>query len=955
MRSKDRRNDGLLFLVAMLSIFSFLIPFPLFENPNPSIAFFVCIGVSAFVGMLVVALFLAANLWLLLGNASRLSRFLTLAAANVPPLLLVLAGFVFVTCRIGYGVDLLTIFAIASQRLLAVLLLMVLGETLQRFSHWRINGPIGSAVQRRRMQTSISDLLVLTTMVGVVLVLFTFWAKAIASPQRLGVNSNEVSGRLFIVATATVIEMFGTGMLLLAPAFVSYGAPWIRRHYPSSVCLWTILLTSITIPIGFVFASVEHLRLADVVMAATIYFGCGVGIALVLWFMLWLLAKQGFSFCSNESATDTATLGSQLDRQPEPASAAAWSPWYRRWMFRICGVTALSIGFFCYFVDAYTLFDDSCSFADARRMAWLLREEGYPVRRGRPSGRQQVNLGRSPTFALAGDSKKQLRILRAIVPQKVTGLRLVVEGEATAELFDEVSTRTVNQFAFDADEVDENAFDRCCNTLVATGVDMRFHSVAMLESLKKIKGLKTVSLRYPVLWDASLQKATQGLPINGLTIRLKDDDLGDPRGLAGLKSLKIERSRITRETAMKLAQLKLSALTFDECELDVAAARELAKAKTEFLGWDEQEKTVTKDEAFIVLVSNTKTQLQLEIDRDEVFVTKLHNLALGSLDVNGNGLGDFSSEWHTFLSEIESEESGDDTAALQRIATKLQTDEAGNLIELDLRGMPLSEIDFSAERFRMLRRLSIGHPSQSLKTFRQIATLSNLQELEIANDRVSSKSFREICNLKKLKRLLLPSAVRTRAEVIPLPVDAEDVDVMHLASVRYGSRELELPPALADGYYYEEYGSYLDFSSQRHIDHDAFNKSADLNELECLLIPGHLLASETINCLEQFPNLKELHAPFSFVDQELLSRISKMERLETLSIGVPSVSKTTLDKLANLPNLKTLQLIVFDNNLMGNPNGQKPIKVRLKKSLPNCEVHLRVFESFPSLEDVLGY
>ena len=76
---------------------------------------------------------------------------------------------------------------------------------------------------------------------------------------------------------------------------------------------------------------------------------------------------------------------------------------------------------------------------------------------------------------------------------------------------------------------------------------------------------------------------------------------------------------------------------------------------------------------------------------------------------------------------------------------------------------------------------------------------------------------------------------------------------------------------------------------------------------------------------------------------------------DRLNIGVQDVSKTTLDKLAKLPNLKMLQLIVFDENLIGNANGQKLIKASIQKSLPNCEVHLQFFESFPSLEDVLGF
>lgn len=940
--------DGILILVTLIAISAFagagLFFFSQHIEPQGVLWALFPIGLAVSVSLL-LALLATSKLWLLMGNDSLSKRLLLVVLVDFIPCAYLIIGFSYAELRLGFslpsignglGTNLLV--AIFTQRLFVWSTFLVMGWLMHSFSHWRITGPIGAGRLRQKFQASIGDIMVLTAFVAGTCGCFKYWTSAANAPRgRRGTNVEDI---ISFVATASAFEIILVVVFLVLPLFFAQGSAWVRKRFPTSVALWTCFCGSIAAALGFLIGVFESwvvgFSIAGGVLVGHLVF------SISLCFILAQVLRAGFQLPQIEEAN----TGTPQDVEGV-ANVVALSTDRRRISWPAATLAAamtLATGLCYAYFDLPILMatgslSNAKSAATMTRSQWAFPSNGDILSPVWTNQKISYNPDSSRTLQFVGNERTVANFVRQHSPSGTRVSLSVAVGEPISKrLLDELAVRKFSYLGITARQgIDSNAFESFANAADVEKLYLVSDESSVLQSVRKIKSLKQVTLASTIEWNEENAKAIQGLKLKQLQLYLpKDGKIADMTVLKPLKTLKVYFSQIDEVAVQQLSKLSLERISFHGCRLTENAASLFSSVMAREIIWDDEGAKYASKEALTALATQTvASSLSISTIHPEEFEAHLVNRATRT-----------NSKTHISIDctqNIEADDQGaNEEPTLNRLATEIVRNQAGDITEIDLQEVPLGRKEFDQlEDFPQLRRLRIGHQLQSQIWWLRVSELPALRELEITRRPFGIRELRKICKMTKLKRLQLPICIDVdfvrHPETIPFPQEKigafnEDIAMSYLEMWK----EEAMYDAGEFGYGGEE--DPYDFYSENGP--EQFKSLANLQELEYLFMPGHLLTQTSFEAIRELPKLRELHAVFSVVDHRLLAKIVGLENLEALSIGTLKIDAKFVEILQRQNNLRTLQVVLFDDNVRNSTKARTALLNKLQAALPKCEVHI---------------
>ena len=731
------------FLLTVLGIAIFLFTYVVFSASNVDVLRSYSTGslltVSAF-GLVisfcvscVLMLLAAVDIWILLGDSGTSRRLFWAYCVNLGVGLAVGPGALLATLRFDEHRFTQTWVMFATQRFIACSVFAVLGLGIRRGSKWRLTGPIADSEPRQPLQATISDWMFGMAIIATFLVMIDYWIRLMSAES------------LMTVIGCLAVELLFVLVYILPPAANAFTSRWTLR--PALVlALWICLVGFPLSLLIFVLPFVRAWGNDAAIYGGLICLGVHAVAAVSAWTVFWQLHRIGFRF---------SLVGGRVTSFG--------------WPSRMASVVSVSLAWIV--VGLVSWFDvpillESGSLSRAKGVAWMSRFHGrFP--KGRSWGADKV-----PGVAdwhLAGSSTTLTAKLNGIASpgDAYEEVHLTIRGEDTfsPEVINLLTPLSLHTLALHRGAPDEESFARLClqSGIAELAMQADFTTVRHLESMHDLVNLKRVRLIGIVEPTQAVIDVISGLPIDDLAIRPGADV--DLSKLRGVRNLGVYDAQIGAEQVQQLKALWLKRLVLHDCTIDDAAMQLLAGMKLQslILSSDRENDSVAEDALLQLATATDIRDLKLRLRLGTLASNRLANrfgkavVVDWSEDKRIQQLLDDGHEGLSLFEFLSRKHNGNVEEILAEMATELRRSDAGDIVELDLQGIPLRDMKLhSIPQLERLRRLRIGHWNQTHSTFEMISRMRSLRELEISYGRLDDAAFENICKLKDLVRLQLP-------------------------------------------------------------------------------------------------------------------------------------------------------------------------------------------------------
>ena len=431
--------------------------------------------------------------------------------------------------------------------------------------------------------------------------------------------------------------------------------------------------------------------------------------------------------------------------------------------------------------------------------------------------------------------------------------------------------------------------------------------------------------------------------MTALRVRSESPDVN--LSVLGLRMMSIQDSHVTQSVVKQLASIQqLETLTLDRCNIDKDAFGFLGRLPAELAIRDCEPPISSASLHILAMQDRSEKMVVVQSDIDSYQQACLHRTARMS-NIRFKRTED---EVYATLGQMQpypfaealARNDDDPVQTLTAIAHEARLGADGQIVGLDIAGMPMdAELARSIRSLPHLKHLAIsdppgvggfigfGEPEDGI-TCRTLLDISQLESLEIPEDRLFNDDWlHKISKLKNLERLMLPFPGVPYQDALPYE---ESTVVAFGEDFARNLEELIQDWTTVPS----NYGVGISLDAYENVTPQGIGTLARLERMKSVVVPGPLMGNDFMTVIESWPALMELHAPFSVLDQKLLTRLGKLKQLQNLSFGVEAGNlEEAYAVIESLPQLKAVQLFIMDRRHLVEDR-QAGVK-RIRKIHPN--------------------
>ena len=708
------KKDGLFALVISLCVsVCCLAVIPQFHDGDPIPATAVLYG-AIFLLLLATAHF---NAWFIMSDRSIFARLLCAVGVSFALVFLFIGSIFWAASRVpsvdAGEVSWSYLVPLGLQRLGILGSVTVLGGIFKLFSRWRLilqTDQLDAKPTRQRL--SIAIIMLITTVVAVVIAARNKISLLLDGKIDLGLGVMS-GGRLSITdfVTRTVgIELVVTVAFL----FVLWLSTW-NRQARGNLPFFVAGMGLVCALGAFVFAVLLPVDAPPLMMLA---------IALLMWIVLsmatWMFSAYGFQFAHTTIDAHWSPIAPKLRR-------SGWLGW-------LVGCTLLvfvASSFLFTEVPALIAFgswQQGVAFKRVSRelgvnyspleIEWEVREHklGERIASVRFTSDDELIQAR-----ILGDSDPSAFVRHLASGEKPVYLSITSTGDIGARelqpitVVDELIGLHISGKSFDPDAMKDLCSQVPIRHLrVTVPGGFSDDQILALDS-DSLSGVWLISQSQPVVLNAVTEPVLRKKKMSDLSVRYADPLIPHFDSIEGLRSLHISDSKVDGRILSQLQSIKLTNLSFADCEFDRPTLAALSKVPTHSLYLRSTTNHPQKKD--LLLLADCPSYSKLTIHHpslDEFFEIKLRRLISDSsttedkpeVEVADNATGNVRT--HPFA--IVRRREGSVEAALKSIANEVKADDQGAIVELDISGLPLDpDLARSIASLQSLRRLRLSN------------------------------------------------------------------------------------------------------------------------------------------------------------------------------------------------------------------------------------------------------
>ena len=199
---------------------------------------------------------------------------------------------------------------------------------------------------------------------------------------------------------------------------------------------------------------------------------------------------------------------------------------------------------------------------------------------------------------------------------------------------------------------------------------------------------------------------------------------------------------------------------------------------------------------------------------------------------------------------------GDAVLAIEAVTDKVRRDAAGNIIDVDFRGLDISDEELlPLIQLPRLRAVRLGGTAVTDEVMKTIAGIASLEDLDLRDCGISDDGLAHLVGLKRLKALRLSGKSGA--------CSVSDDGMVHVAKLK----NLKL---LAVDYLW--------------ISEDGVQTIVGLDNLQELYMAETTIGNEAVELFAMFPKLKKLRLARNQIDAVGVAGLSKLTGLQELDL-----------------------------------------------------------------------
>lgn len=233
------------------------------------------------------------------------------------------------------------------------------------------------------------------------------------------------------------------------------------------------------------------------------------------------------------------------------------------------------------------------------------------------------------------------------------------------------------------------------------------------------------------------------------------------------------------------------------------------------------------------------------------------------------------------VAEVVPADPEDAVLAIEAVTDKLRRDASGNIVDVDFRGLEISDMDLiPLVQLPRLRAVRLGGTAVTDDGMKTIAGIASLEDLDLRDCGISDDGLAHLVGLNKLKALRLSGKSGA--------CSVSDDGMVHVAKLP----NLKL---LAVDYLW--------------ISEDGVKQIVGLDNLQELYMAETTIGNEAVELFAMFPRLKKLRLARNQIDAVGIAGLPKITGLEELDLSeCAQLFDDAMPPLGELKNLKKLNL-----------------------------------------------